>query len=357
MRKIAWASVALLLAASGLAWWQRDVVALLVAPRVAERVLERNALSGLPDGLHLALCGAGSPLPDPRRSGPCVAVIAGKHLFVVDAGTGAARTLRRLAIPPGSIEALFLTHFHSDHIDGLGELAMQRWVQAAHTAPLPVYGPPGVEEVAQGFNQAYRLDSLYRSAHHGPGVAPISGAGLHAMPYAAPTAGAPVRVYDADGVQVSAFAVEHQPAEPAVGLRFDYAGRSLVISGDTAKSAEVLAQARGAELLVHEALDERQVAVLHDAAVAAGDPIFARITADIPGYHTTPRQAAEIAAAAGVKALLYYHIVPALVLPGSEKLFLRGTAAIYDGPIVLGHDGVLVSLPRGGDVVQFSELP
>jgi ribonuclease Z len=99
-----------------------------IAVRVMERVLARNMaadpLAELPDGLHVLLCGAGGPLPDPVRSGPCVAVVAGRTMVLVDAGSGGARNLGRMQLPPGLAEALFLTHFHSDHIDGLGEIAL-----------------------------------------------------------------------------------------------------------------------------------------------------------------------------------------------------------------------------------------
>ena len=115
--------------------------------RAMESAMSANAIAALPDGLHVVLCGAGGPLPDPKRSGPCVAVIAGDKLFIVDAGTAGARNLGPLGYPVGAVQAVFLTHFHSDHIDGLGELATLRWVNAANSEPLPVHGPQGVDEV------------------------------------------------------------------------------------------------------------------------------------------------------------------------------------------------------------------
>jgi ribonuclease Z len=334
----------------------RDDLALRLMPRAAERVLGSNLLQQLPDGLHIALCGAGSPMPDPVRSGPCVAVIAGGKLLVIDSGSGAARNLNRMGIPAGNIEAVFLTHFHSDHIDGLGELGMMRWVQAANTAPLPVHGPQGVQQVVAGFNQAYLLDSGYRTAHHGEAVAPPSGAGLAAVSFDAPVDGTPVTVWERDGVRVEAFRVPHHPVDPAVGLRITYAGRSVVVSGDTVRSEAVADAARGVDLLLHEALETTMVGMLSAASKNVGNPVFARITADIPDYHTTPAEAAELAESAGVRMLLYYHIVPALVFPGSEKVFLRGTAERFSGTIVLGRDGTLVSLPAGGKEISVSSL-
>jgi ribonuclease Z len=101
-----------------------------LATRILQEMVQRNAgrdiIPTLPDGLHLALCGTGSPFPDPTRAGPCSAIIAGDRLFVVDAGEGSARNLAYMGIPAGRIEAMFLTHFHSDHIDGLPPFMLQR---------------------------------------------------------------------------------------------------------------------------------------------------------------------------------------------------------------------------------------
>ena len=243
----------IVLAAAAL-WALRGPIALRVMERALARNMGADPVAALPDGLHVLLCGAGGPLPDPVRSGPCTALIAGRTLVVVDAGTGGARNLQRLGFAPGLVDALFLTHFHSDHIDGLGEMAMLRWTGGGHETPLPVHGPAGVEEVVDGFGRAYRQDAAYRVAHHGAATVRPSGAGMTALPFAPPAPGEAPVVFEADGLRVIAFAVEHEPIRPAVGYRFEYGGRTVVVSGDTKKSALVEAQARGVDLLVHEAL-------------------------------------------------------------------------------------------------------
>ena len=142
-----------------------------------------NQVERLEDGLHVALCGAGGPMPSPRASGPCVVVVAGDQLFLVDAGANGPRNFARLGYPLGGIDAVFLTHFHSDHIDGLGELATLRWATGDDLTPLTVYGPEGVEGVIAGFNAAYTADFGYRNDHHGDLVAPLSAAGLGAVAF------------------------------------------------------------------------------------------------------------------------------------------------------------------------------
>ena len=130
---------ALLALACALAWWQRGPLTVaLLARHVTALTASADPLAALPDGLHVGLCGAGSPFPDDLRSGPCTAVVAGRRLFIFDAGSSAARNIARMRLNAGQIEALFLPHYHSDHNDGLGELMLQRWIQRTAKAPLPV---------------------------------------------------------------------------------------------------------------------------------------------------------------------------------------------------------------------------
>ncbi len=314
---------------------------------------------GLPDGLHVALCGTGAPLPDPRRAGPCTVVIAGSHIFVVDAGEGGARHISLMGLPIGRLEAVFLTHFHSDHIDGLGPMMLLRWTGNAATSPLPVYGPPGVTQVVAGFDAAYRLDDGYRTAHHGPAIAPPSGAGGTAITFTPPPRGSlgNVVVYDRDGLRVTAFSVEHGPVNPAVGYRFDYKGRSAVISGDTAASAALVANAKGADLLVHEGLQPALVRLMTTALVARHQPGTAQITRDILAYHTAPEVAAQEAQAAGVRHLLFTHILPPLPFRSGYSAFLGKARSLYAGPITVGEDGMMFSLPAGGTEIGFTRWP
>ncbi len=128
---------------AGLAYLFRAPLSMAVAKRIAAERLAGDALKELPDGLHVGLCGAGSPFPDEKRSGPCTLVVVGKRLFVFDVGSGASRNIGKMGFNQGKIDAIFLSHFHSDHIDGLGELMLQRWVGESNKSPVPVYGPIG----------------------------------------------------------------------------------------------------------------------------------------------------------------------------------------------------------------------
>ena len=339
-----------------LAYLNRTALTTRLLERVVETNMRSNLLQGLPDGLHVAICGAGSPLPDPARSGPCVALMGGDRIYIVDAGSGASRVLSAMRVPQGRIRAVLLTHFHSDHFDGLGELLMQRWVNGTHTSPTPVIGPPGVERIVEGLNLAYASDSSYRVAHHGEETVPPTGAGGVARPFRMPMDAEGVVVVDDGGWKITAFRVDHAPIEPAVGYRFDYAGRSVVVSGDTVQSANVEKFATGADLLLHEALSPALVDLITEGARRAGRANLVKITTDIQDYHATPVDAAKTARDAGVQRLLFYHIVPPLLLAPMEEIFLEGVAEVFSGPVSISSDGTFLSLPANSRVIEVEEL-
>jgi ribonuclease Z len=350
-----WQAIALVVVgiaavAGAAAWAFRGPLAMAAMSRLYAKALGADPYAGLGDGLHVGLCGAGSPMPDPTRAGPCTVVLAGRRLFVVDAGAGGTKNLSLMNLPPAQVEAIFLTHFHSDHIDGLGELMLQRWAGGARAAPPPVYGPTGVDQVVDGFMAAYALDRGYRIAHHGPQVVPPAGFGGVPHPFA-PGAQDTVLIDDG-GLKVTAFPVRHDPAHPAVGYRFDYKGRSVVISGDTAPSPRLEAAARGADVLVHEGLAPNLVAVQRKAALAGGKPNLAAIMHDILSYHSTPEAAAAIAQRDHVRYLLFTHIIPPLPVRALEGPWLGRARDIYDGPVRVGHDGDFLSLPAGSTEVR-----
>jgi len=187
-------------------------------------------------------------------------------------------------------------------------------------------------------------------------VSPPGGAGGIAVPFDSPPDAAVEVVFEGAGLVVTAVTVAHPPIVPAVAYRVDYRGRSVVISGDTVKSAALTRFARGADLLVHEALAPQLVEVMTAGATQARVDHMAQITRDIHNYHATPVEAAEVAAEADVNHLLYYHIVPALPLRRLEALFLAGVDEVYHGGVTVGRDGTWAHLPAGVDVVTVEQF-
>src|ERR1043166_8570988 len=216
-----------------------------IVRRIVPRRIGRNMSALLaPNALRVLLCGTASPIPSARRAEACTAVFAGGRMWIVDTGPGSWRTLALRRIRGEAIGAVFYTHLHSDHIGELGEFNLQTGA-AGRAGPLRVFGPDGVAELVHGFAEAYAADTRFRVAHHGAALLPPERAAM--IPTTVSLEGAPaVRVFDEEGVVVTAFAVVHDPVKPAFGYRFDYGGRSVVVSGDTAPSPNLVTQAHGA---------------------------------------------------------------------------------------------------------------
>jgi ribonuclease Z len=327
-----------LVVAGGAAYVQRDALAMALISRAADGAMSRNVMAELPaDALHVGFCGTGSPLPNRDRAAACTVVIAGGRLFVFDMGEGSGKTLSLMGMPLDKIEGVWLTHLHSDHFEGLGPFTMQRWAGTSAKTPLKVSGPTGVTEITEGLNAAYRIDSTYRIAHHGEAVVSPSGFGMTGA------AIEPGTVYNADGVRITAFAVDHDPITPAFGYRVDFKGKSVTITGDTAFTPKLAAAAKGSDLLVSELLSPRIVGALANSAQKAGMANRAKIFDDIQNYHISPELAADVAKSADVGMLAFTHIVPSVPKP-LEFALLGEAGSHYGGRISVMHDGDVISI-------------
>jgi ribonuclease Z len=318
--------------------------------RLVEAQIERNlarvdaSLLRSPD-LHVVLCGTGSPLPDAERAAACTAVVAGGRLFLVDVGPGAWERVDLANLPLAALDGVLLTHFHSDHIGDLGEAITQSWI-AGRARPLAVHGPPGTARIVAGLAEAYAADVEARVAHHGDANMPRAAAGALAREFALPPGDeAAAVVLDDGGLRITAFRVDHRPVVPAVGYRFDFAGRSVVVSGDARRSPSVVRHARGADLLIHEALCpaliERAIAV----ARRRGQERVAALAEDVLDYHTPAVDAAGVASEAGAARLVLTHLVPGPPNALARRIFLAGVSDAFDGEVVLGEDGMRFDLP------------
>ena len=270
--------------------------------------------------MQLLLLGTGYPRPDPERAGPSTAIVVGEKYYIVDAGRGVLMRLAATDLKLGKVRAVFLTHLHSDHIEGLPDLFATTWI-FGRAAPLDVYGPLGVREMSDALERFFAADIHIRRDL--VEMLPAAGATIHSHTI---TEGFVYR--DAD-VRVTAFKVDHRPVEPAFGYRFDGHGHSIVISGDTRPSENLIRYAKGADILVHEAYLPEEFDRRDTPAVAAR----------LKHYHTSADEVGEVAQAAGVKVLVLSHLIPG----NADQEFLSRASKHFTGKIIIGHDLMRIS--------------
>ena len=293
------------------------------------------------DGLRVFVCGAGSPLIAPAHAQSCIAVMVGEALYIVDAGMGAAGTFQFAGESLAPLRVVLLTHYHSDHITGLPDVNLNSWVQGRRQ-PLELLGPTGVERIAAGFNEAFALDYGYRVAHHGAAMLPPDLGPMQARTVAAG------EVLAQDGLTITAFPVDHGPVAPAFGYRFDYRGRSVVISGDTVVTETLRVAATDADLLLQDGLSLPIIRALAEAAEAAGADRFAKILNDIQSYHAHVSELGELAASAGVRQLALYHLLPTPRNLLMRQVFHRELPA----DAMLAQDGMIFELPSDSEAIE-----
>ncbi|HXE90145.1 MAG TPA: MBL fold metallo-hydrolase [Terriglobales bacterium] len=276
---------------------------------------QKPAEAPAPATMQVITLGTGFPRPSNERAGPATAVVVKDKVFLVDAGRGVVMRLAATEFPLKSVRAVFLTHLHSDHTSGLPDLFTSTWIFGRRT-PLELYGPKGTKQVADALLKFFEEDIHIRRD----------------LTEMQPAEGAKIRthivregvVYRDEDVRVTAFAVDHRPVEHAYGYRFDSAGKSIVISGDTRYSSNLVRFARGADVLVHEvALPEWFDDV---------DP--PQVAARLKAYHTPPEEAGRVAREAGVKMLVLTHLVPA----DEEDKIRQRAAKEFSGRVEIASD-------------------
>lgn len=295
------------------------------------------------DAVTVVLVGTGSPLPSDRAQASTAIFVNGQFLLF-DCGDGASRSIDAINLPIGQLDAVFLTHYHSDHFADLGEIIDRSWIQGRRHV-LPVHGPTGIAEVLDGFKRAYRLEYGYRTAHHGPEIMPPEYAGAEARPFEADASGKLVTVYDKMGIVVKAFAVNHAPVDPAVGYRVEYSGKVVVISGDTTSTASLIEQSRDADLLCAEVMNMSIVEQMEKANEQLSNESIAHILRDIRSYHIDVHQLGELAQQSNVRRLALTHLVPPVPKAAAGLIFKAPVGEHYRGEIIVGDDGTKIVLP------------
>lgn len=275
-------------------------------------------------GTRLVLLGtAGGPTPKAKRSAPAQAIVVGDRIYLVDCGDGVARQLALAKLPVRDLRAVFITHQHSDHNAGYGPLFLLGWT-AGLSAPVEAYGPPPLVEMTAKLLEAYRYDIELRISNEGrPPLAPL------VRPHEITAGG---EIFKDDRVRVTAALNDHPPIRHSFAYRVDTADRSIVISGDTRYSENVIELARGADVLVHEV-------VSREYWERPGAPQPASVVRHILASHTDAPDVGRVAAAAGVRTLVLSHYVPTEG-PGAptDDEWIAGVRRHFKGHVIAGRD-------------------
>jgi ribonuclease BN (tRNA processing enzyme) len=294
-------------------------LAALVLPASHRPALSRQAKTRL-----IFLGTAGGPSPKKTRSAPAQVIVTNSGAYVVDCGNGVARQLALAGVPLQSLRHVLITHHHCDHNADYGTLLLLAWSAGLKTH-VDTWGPPPLARITDLFLEMSAPDIQVRQADESkPPLSPL----IHVHEL---TSGGPVME---DGhITVHCALVDHPLVKPAFAYRFDTPDRSFVISGDTARSANLLTLARGADVLVHEVLYRPAV----DAIVGTG-PDAASLRKHLMESHTPLEEVGKIAAEAGVKTLVLSHFVPAETPAVPDDVWLAGAKAHFSGEVILAKD-------------------
>lgn len=274
---------------------------------------------------RLILLGTGGgPTPKPNRAQPSQAIVVNGDAYVIDCGNGVARQMVLAGIPVSTLRNIFITHQHSDHNADYGNLIWLSWATTLATK-VGTYGPPPLKEMTRLFLEMNDYDIKTRMADEGRpplknliDVHEISGDGL---------------VMQDKNVKVTAALVEHPLVKPAFAYRFDCPDRSIVISGDTGPSENLVHLAKGADVLVHEVMYLPAIEQL-----IAREANATTLRRHLLASHTSTEDVGRLATEAGVKTLVLSHLVPGGPPIVPDQVWYDAVRPHFQGELVVGRD-------------------
>jgi ribonuclease BN (tRNA processing enzyme) len=284
-------------------------------------------------GTKLVLLGtAAGPVPGRPRKMTSHVLLSNGAAYVLDCGLGVTDRFAETGIPFGALRSIFITHHHFDHNVEYGPLLSIGWVQGM---PLTVraYGPPPLKQMTSDYISSMRATINFWAEDLK--MKPLETIDVIEVPGAGP-------VMQDDNVKVSSVVVEHPPVKPALGYRFDFHDRSIAFSGDTTPVEAVAQMAKGADVLVHEAMYVPAVESYVKDQVAKGRPVSVEaFMAHMKADHSPVEDVGRIAAEAGVKTLVLSHLTPAIDSI-SDEVWRAPAAKYFNGEIIVARDLMVV---------------
>ena len=305
-----------------------------LVPTIVGNIVDQSGHLEPDDKIHLYTVGTSSPLPS-ARANTCQAVFVNGHFFVFDVGDGGVRKMELMNLPITEVEAIFITHYHSDHYIELPHLINRSWILGRQKS-LDVYGPTGLDTIMQGISTMLSFERKHRIDHHGDLMDGSIAMGIsHEFEVSDDSS---TVVYQKDGIRITAFDVRHEPVTPDVGYRIEYDGKTLVLSGDTNNSENLIRNAKNADILVHEVQANEIIKMLQAENEKQGQARNAQILHDILDYHTDLPDVLEIGDRCNVGKLVLSHLNP----PPDNfvvKKFYEKAMRKYPGEVYLANDG------------------
>ena len=294
------------------------IATITVAPSYGNQGIAAGTSAAGETNLRITLLGTGTPGPSITRFGPSILVQAGTETLLFDAGRGATIRLTETGVSLRRITATFLTHLHSDHVNGLADLWLTGWIPGSfggRTTPFRIFGPTGTREMMSHLEQAHAADIRIRTVDE---KLPVEGIAISATDVSEGL------VYEQHSVRVVAFDVDHgEHIKPSLGYRIDYGGHAVLLSGDTRYSRNLIKYAKGVDVIVHE--------VMLATTQQLGTPSIAAGMA----HHTSPEQAGEVFTAVKPRLAVYSHLA---LFGNSTDELIRRTRTTYTGPLEVGED-------------------